>query len=268
MNGFVAWFQAEANVRVSASNSQTTVSVSAPPDVEVGTKLYYCTANNHDQTHKGYNGTPTLTFDADDTDSSGSTDSFAPVTNSSQTTLDGLYPGCKMTFMIRVHADVDLNGIGLQMKDLTAECAGRASSAESPSTDVRNEYGGGFITLANAIRIWTYVIDNESHFVTASITNGVNAFTYSPDTQTYSLRAKAGSFGETAYIFYTIYFDDTPSSDAKTTYLEYTNGDYNVLYIGDTPSNTTRFFKQSEDGDSNAYEGLTFTIAKLAVTVG
>lgn len=263
-----AWFQAEANVQIQSTSSSTTISVSKPADIEVHTQLYYCTENHYSATHKGYTGTPTLTFDADDTDASISADSFVPVTTSDQKTLSGLFPGSKMTFMIKIWGDAALNGVGLQLMDLTPARAGRASSAESPAADIRNEFGGGYITLANAIRISTFVIDDEANFVSASVTGGSNGFTYVSGTESYTLRTKAGSFGSAAYVFYTVHFDDTPSSTAKTTYLEYTDSSCTSLYVGNTPSNTTRYFKQSENGDSNAYEGLTFTIKTLKVTVG
>ena len=262
-----AWFQAYANANIRTTESTTDVSVSAPDAIAVSSQLYYCIENGYELSRKGYSGSPTLTFDEDDDDSAGTTDSFIPVTQAEQKSLNGIFPGYKMTFMIKVSADTDLGEVGLELLELTPSRAGRASGDEQPSMP-RNEYGDSYITLANAIRISVFTIDDESDFESSPVTNGSNVFTYEPGTQDYSLKAKGGNFGANVFIFYTVYFDDTPSDYGKTTYLEYTNSDYNVLFIGSTPTVGPRYFKQSAQGDSNAYEGLTFTIKTLKVTVG
>ena len=262
-----AWFQAYGNANIRTTESSTDVSVSAPDAITVTSQLYYCVENGYELSRKGYSGNPALTFDEDDDDSADTTDSFIPVTQAEQKSLSGIFPGYKMTFMIKVSADTDLGEVGLDMLDLTPARAGRASSVEQPLMP-RNEYGDSYITLANAIRISVFTIDDEGDFVSSSVTSGSNVFTYESGTQNYSLKAKGGDFGSNVFVFYTVYFDDTPSDVGKTTYLEYTNSDYDALYVGSTPTAGPRYFKQSAQGDSNAYEGLTFTIKTLKVTVG
>ncbi|MBQ2070543.1 MAG: hypothetical protein II467_06405 [Bacilli bacterium] len=265
-----AWFKATANAKVSGYGQATDINVSASESLEVDATLYYCIENRYESPNKGYPNAnqPTLTFDADDLDNGDSLDSFIPVSSDAQKNLNGIYPGYKMTFMIKLSSPSVLGGIGLELKDLTPARAGRASSAENPATDVRHEFGGGFITLANAIRIGVFVIDDEKDFVSASVTDADNQFVYSPAYENYVLKPKAGSFGANAYIFYTVYFDDEGDGSTKTKYLEYTDDSYESLIIGDTPSNTTRYFKQDANGNSNAYEGLSFVIKTLKVTVG
>ena len=249
-----AWYQAQAAVNIEATPSETQITVSAPDDVSVEATLYYYSGNNYDNTNlKGYKGTPSMSY----SDFSNEADSSA------KKSLSDLYPGYKMSFMIEVVSTQNIGTISLQITNFTSSNAGVSTNRYDVTGRTSLDHP---ITLANAIRM--YVGATSSTAAVPTITSGTNKFTYgSPSASgTYNLANGIGSsLTTTAYLYYTVYFDDTENANK---FLEYKQAAKTELMDTTPNDNNNRFFKQDNSGDSNCFEGLSFSIPKLKITVG
>ena len=237
-----AWFQAEANVRISASNSSTTISVSNDLDFDISVSISYFNGN----TAAGYTGTPSglNTFA-----------NYLPVEENDpyhRLSLSGLYPGRKMTYMLTATADIAIGNLQLTMTSFTAGVSSRCYDVtESSTLDTP-------IVLASAIRIYTGL----SSTTAVSIDSG-NQFAYSGN-HSYVLLNKS-NVGSTAYLFYTVEF--STASDAL--YQEYSEATAENAIFEPPSGNGNRFFQQDgKNGNSNCFEGLSFSIGELVVSSG
>ena len=281
-----AWFQATANVSISATNSSTSITVSKPDDYT----FYYYSKNG--------------TADYGDTDDF--EDDFSSVTSDALTTnvtlYNGLYPGQSAVFAMKVE------NLAASSDDVTlsiSKIISNDTTKESGKTHKRYVQGGTVqINIGWAIDIYAIAsssssayssLDYESstkNFLTTTNTNGSAAsglledhFKYSYSNERTDL--EDGSYsspyngsdeislditlidGETAtastmYYFFRVYF----SNDSDTWYreLESDNAAANTKTVpGNDDTDDRYFYKDSSNGTSNCYSNLTFALKEMSL---
>ena len=112
-----AWFQAEANVRVSTTNSSTTITVSAPESRELGAATMYAYNDNGSYGYTGDIKTGSRITDGDVLN-------FTEVTSVNKASLlavTNLSPGKKMSFGVKIETDSALTSASLALVKYTAK---------------------------------------------------------------------------------------------------------------------------------------------------
>lgn len=184
-------------------------------------------------------------------------------TTASARSVGGLYPTYRKSFCIHVEEDNDnnLESVYLTIPNLTVANAGQCTTRwdVTGTTTLSTNY----IYLANTINIYTgYAADSSTSPTMTS------SFTYSSSTTKYQLFSKASGVGSECYLYFTVEFS---RSKTKSLFVEYKEAAKTNI-ITDTPSSSSgsaRYFKtetEANGGNSNAYEGLDFTISNLTVS--
>ena len=247
-----AWFV----VYPPATFASGTLTVEAPPDVEVTDSEVFM-----------YHGDASAkTVDSDYTQ----LDLNADIATR---TVGGLTPGDSVTFAVKVTATTIATGT----MDLTYQ------SYSLSNRTIRSSSPTKVVNMRSAIRIQTGVnatgaypsmstalspLARGSEYALSSLTqDGSSMLYYKEDTVTNAING--ASVGDTtAYFFYTIKFMNTQSTFYKETDSsgnEQITTPSSDTTSGVTPTPKTRYFTGSNDGSSTCYEGLKFSITKVAI---
>ena len=241
-----AWFQAEANVRVSATNSSTTITVVNNLNITLTASLKYYTGTYTDGVGIGYTGSPAMLYsdflDAD----------------LSHRSLSNLHAGYKMTFLVEVVATGgNMGSVYLTMTGMNSTNAGTSSNRFDVTDGDELDKP---IVLANAINIYSgYVEDTSSVSI-----GGTDKFVFSSSSVSdYELVAQTSGVGDVAYLYYTVEFSATDSL-----YTEYRQAAAtDILFPAPSSLGSERYFKQDPSyGNSNCYDGLSFSVPSLIVS--
>ena len=258
-----AWFQAEANVRISTTNSSTTISVSAPEGITLGSAVFYKYTGNGD-----YGYTTAISSSAKVT---GEGAVFEEVSASSVSVTPA--PGKKMTYCAAVTATSGtISRAGIKLKSYTVTNNANRWRLNSGKTAV-----DGNVSIEEAINIYAHTDTSCTGTYGSESSTDMFEFDYADPynksaTNLTLLSSTEVTASSTIYVFFTIQFDN----DSATYYEEYSatpastpvtssTSVSSVSRLYSTPANDTnpRYFFNSSSGNSSCYEGLTFSITSM-----
>lgn len=243
-----AWFQAQAQVNVSASSADPVeITVAAPEDCKLNTPVLYKSVHNGT---KGYTGTLTDTT-VTNVEHFTVCESFSDLNS-----VSNLWPGYKMSFAIYCTAVSKTKGT------LTLSSFNAGADENRLDKDYDNDtYLTKYIDFARALNFYT----GYSTSATFSV-GSTDKFAYSSSNVITSAELVGSTeIGATAastamYFFITIKFDDSDT----TYYKEYKEAEC-TNEVETTPTSGTRYFKKHTSGNSNCYENLTFSMTTLTL---
>ena len=249
-----AWFVALPP----ATFSSGTLTVEAPPDVEVTSSQVFMYVGD----------ASAKTVDSDYTQ----LDLDAAIATR---TVEGLNPGDTVTFAVKVTASTIATG--------TMDLIYRSYSLSNRT--IRNSSPAKVVNMRSAIQISTGAngtgaypsmgealapLARGSEYALSSLTQVGSSMSYYKQ-DTVSNAINGASIGNTVgYFFYTIKFVNTED----TFYLETDSGGNAKITTpksdassssGASPTPVTRYFTGSDSGSSTCYEGLKFSITKVAI---
>ncbi len=272
-----AWFQANAQVSIRATNSSTTITVAQPDTFDLGAATLYAYTENGSY---GYTGSASGDISDDE-----NLVNFRKLTTSGDKTaylsVSGLLPGHKMSFGIKIASDD-----GSSISDGSLSITGYTttnnndrkvlSSVTDGSTGTLDTYADSsqkIIRIEDVVKFYGVVNATGAFALGSASTLGDYDKTYTSGSGyqsksysrvDYEIATGSELSSSTIYLFYTIEF-----SNADTTwYQEYTKTDnnYNKCYsVIANDSASARYFHQEGTGNSSCYEGLSFTIDDLYV---
>lgn len=245
-----AWFQANASATITATGDTTTITVSAPDDIEVSNTAVYL-----------YRGNPS---------GKNVTSHFTLVNSVGARTVEDFYPGDLLTIAIKVTAGSNINSGSM---DLTYW---------SFSNSQREIYGssGYVVNIASAIKVSAAANGTGSYPSVNEVLSPINrdgvqlsSLTLYDDGSDDDTRyyfedditdaIDGDSIGTTTgYFFYTIEFLNT-----RATFYKETDSSGNVLNETPADDEDTRFFTGNNSGSSTCYEGLRFFIKSANITI-
>ena len=252
-----AWFQADAQVEIQTTSETATITVQAPSDVEINDPdIYYYKGNNTG----GYNGSYLDSITSEDTALTKLGANFAPVTTSAQMTISAAWPGYRKTYAVVIHATSGTISSGsMILKSYTTNNANFTNRNILSTPPSYNK-----IQIEEAINIYTGVNSTGVYSV-----SGTDSFQYSGSSLADTTILETTSFTSTtdAIFFYTVEF----SNGSDTWYREVTSASselYNTPSDSDSAGSVARYFvKDTVNGNSSCYEGMTFTITNLEFTI-
>ena len=242
-----AWFQAQAAVNIETSSDDCEITVTKPDDV---TGSYFVYRGN---TSYGYQTKGAITaFDEHNGDT------LPAITN--------FKPGYKASYMIKVKGKTSFT---LTLSSFTPGTSANRKLLKADGTD-----SGKFIAAAYGINIYSkaYTEQSDSTYLTwvestaeYSDANSViyDKFKYDGVITSAPINneATAADTSTWSYIYFTVAFDQHQAS----LYDEYTGISGSIQgYDGDDGS--TRYFKQSNTGNSNCFMGLAFGMTSISIS--
>ena len=242
-----AWFQADAQVEIQTTSETATITVQKPSEDQVD-----ISATIHKSSNNGTTGYDSANESIGDFN-------FSQATSGSDLNTYNLWPGYRKTFAVKVHASKAVK-VKLDLTGLTAV-----------NDNARHVQGGNIIRIENAIKVLCSYSSSQAWVAPA----GADKFTYNSTSGDASLSfpyamATSGDNSLTDhYFFFTVEFDNNAPK-----YLEYKTAAYESTTeneVINTPSTTTgvnRYFKyDNTNGNHTCYEGLSFNITELTVSV-
>ena len=248
-----AWFQAQAQVNVSASSADPVeITVSAPDAIQITTALFAYDNN----TANGYTTNVPTSY----------TQFTTAITSSD--VFSNLYPGRKMSFMIKLTSSSKIPALSLELSSLNSTNATKSNLKVLNSSKNAVDQSASINILDTtqmkaSMSLGDFGLGNPGIF-----SGALQGKITEHEKRTFSELANqvASNNTFTAYLFYTVSFEDVIH------YLEYKKIDsstYERLYT--TPSDSSsseRFFAQDNDnGNSTCFAGLSFGLASLSIAV-
>ena len=275
-----AWFQANANVNVSATSDSEEITVSAPE----GAKFYYFSGNGTPSTegtaYYGYSNALSVIGKSNKTISDSNTVSTTFVSDGGSTPVSGEYfyeinktnssainyagkvfnlshirPGCYYSFCVVYSGNATLKATFAE--SVTGDNCTPKRRLCTVSNDVVTRLTTP-ISAGFALNVYTYIGSNlnaqEYIFNTLaldghtgySLTDGLN---YASGTTTYNLRTNSSA---STYIYFTFFMGKQDKSDA-------------LLYKQKAvvSSNECAYYQVSSSGDYHAYDDLVTTLSAI-----
>ena len=255
-----AWFQANANVTINAESTSTTITVSAPDDILIGTPhLYQYNGNFYSSDEEN------ITFTEGD-----DPDEFTEIEAEDEVSTTDMYPGQKATYCIVVGSSGrKISGGSLTLGSDTSYSI--AKPEDSPESKHFYVYTGGSESSPTTPVNKDSVLFRDAIFLKGGVTTSAST-EYNDDVTTDSDYSPTNGMElcsisfvdvETLYFYFTVLFSDDPT----TYYQEYVTSPSIKPTYEKRPNSGDRYFYKTENGNSNCYEGWTFTLTKLTVSI-